>query len=113
MSFSKLRAPKTMRHFVTMAGKSASLWFSSPGCSGITPSVSSLDGKDLGGGGGRSTSVTLSNVDRGSHRVHATVVGKDGEQIVSTAAVNVSSAPDERHFPVDPVISNHAACTLS
>ena len=46
-----------------------------------------MDGKDLGGGGGRTTSVTLSNVDRGSHRVHATVVGKDGEQIVSTAAV--------------------------
>ena len=44
-----------------------------------------MDGKGIGGG--RSTSLTLSNVDRGSHRVHATVVGKDGEQITSTPAV--------------------------
>ena len=44
-----------------------------------------MDGKDIGGG--RSTSVTLQNVDRGSHRVHATVVGKDGQQVTSTAPV--------------------------
>ncbi len=45
-----------------------------------------MDGKDIGGGG-RSTGLTLQNVDRGSHRVHATVVGKDGEQVASTPAV--------------------------
>ena len=44
-----------------------------------------MDGKDIGGG--RSTSVTLQNVDRGSHRVHATVVGKDGAQVTSTSPV--------------------------
>ena len=45
-----------------------------------------MDGKVLGGGG-RSTSITLQNVDRGSHSVHATVVGKDGEQVANTPAV--------------------------
>ena len=44
-----------------------------------------MDGKDIGSG--RSTSVTLQNVDRGSHSVHATVVGKDGDQVTSTTPV--------------------------
>ena len=44
-----------------------------------------MDGKELGSG--RSTSITLQNVDRGSHSVNANVVGKDGQQVTSTPTV--------------------------
>ena len=45
-----------------------------------------MDSENLGGGG-RSSSITLQNVDRGSHTVHATIVGKDGEPVLSTPPV--------------------------
>jgi hypothetical protein len=45
-----------------------------------------MDGEDLGGNG-RSTSLTLQNVDRGTHSVHAVIVDQDGKQLAATNTV--------------------------
>ena len=45
-----------------------------------------MDGKELGGGG-RSPGIILQNVDRGTHVVHATIVGKNSEQVTSTSPI--------------------------
>ena len=44
-----------------------------------------VDGKEIGSG--KSTSATVTNVDRGTHSVKATVTGTDGKQIQSTPPV--------------------------
>ena len=45
-----------------------------------------MDGEDLGGSG-RGTSITLQNVDRGSHTVHAVIRDQDGKEIERTQGV--------------------------
>jgi len=45
-----------------------------------------MDGQSLGGEG-RSTSLVLRNVDRGSHRLHAAVVDEEGDEVARTEPV--------------------------
>ncbi len=45
-----------------------------------------MDGKDLGGDG-RTTSLTLEDVDRGSHTIYAAVLDGDGKQVARTDPV--------------------------
>ena len=44
-----------------------------------------MDGESLGKGAG--TSITLTNVDRGSHTVQAVVVDADGQQVATTPSI--------------------------
>ena len=45
-----------------------------------------MDGQSLGGGG-RSTSLSLSNVDRGTHVLHAAVTDEKGKEVARTPSV--------------------------
>lgn len=47
--------------------------------------VLTMDGKEIASG--RSTSVSLENVDRGTHSLSARVVGRDGKSLVSSDPV--------------------------